>query len=175
MELTEEAVAIDDVIADALRLIAPQASEAKVNLDWRPAAAALPGLYCDRVRVRQMLLNVLSNAVKVTEPGGRVEIKTEVNSGLELIVRDTGIGIRPEDIAHILTPFGQVASVNSRNHQGAGLGLSLTKALVERHGGHLSLYSAPGCGTTVRLSFPPDRLLELQVKGDRAIGVGIAD
>jgi signal transduction histidine kinase len=175
MELKEEAVAIDDVIADALRLIAPQASEAKVNLDWRPAAAALPGLYCDRVRVRQMLLNVLSNAVKFTEPGGRVELKTEVTSGLELIVRDTGIGIRPEDIAHILTPFGQVASVYSRKHQGAGLGLSLTKALVERHGGHLSLYSAPGLGTTVRLSFPPDRLVELQVERDRAIGLGVVD
>src|SRR5207244_2119335 len=147
MELKEETVAIDDVIADALRLIAPQASAAKVSLDWRPAAAALPGLDCDRVRVRQMLLNVLSNAVKFTEPEGRVEIKTEVTSGLELIVRDTGIGIRPEDIAHILTRFGQVASVYSRNHQGAGRGLSLTTALVERRGGHLSLYSSPGLGT----------------------------
>jgi len=176
MELKEETVAIDDVIADTLRLIAPQASEAKVSLHWRrPAATGLPGLYCDRVRVRQMLLNVLSNAVKFTEPGGRVEIKTEVTSGLELIVRDTGIGIRPEDIAHILTPFGQVASIYSRNHQGAGLGLSLTKALVERHGGHLSLYSAPGLGTTVRLSFPPDRLVEPQVERDRAIGLGVVD
>ena len=179
MELKEETVAIDDVIADTLRLIAPQASEAKVSLHWRPAATGLPGLYCDRVRVRQMLLNVLSNAVKFTEPGGRVEIKTEVTSGLELIVRDTGIGIRPEDIAHILTPFGQVASFYSRNHQGAGLGLSLTKALVERHGGHLSLYSAPGLGTTVRLSFPPDRMgdrvVELQVERDRAIGLGVVD
>jgi signal transduction histidine kinase len=175
MELKEEAVAVGDVVADALRLIAPQANEAKVSLHWRPAATALPGLYCDRVRVRQMLLNVLSNAVKFTESGGRVEIKTEVTSGLELIVRDTGIGIRPEDMPHILMPFGQVASVYSRNHQGTGLGLSLTKALVERHGGHLSLHSAPGRGTTVRLSFPPDRLVELQVERDRAIGLGVVD
>jgi signal transduction histidine kinase len=175
MELREEAVTVDDVIADALRLIAPQANEAKVSLHWRPAATALPGLYCDRVRVRQMLLNVLSNAVKFTESGGRVEIKTEVTSGLELIVRDTGIGIRPEDMPHILMPFGQVASVYSRNHQGTGLGLSLTKALVERHGGHLSLYSAPGLGTTVRLSFPLDRVVELQVERDRAIGLGVVD
>jgi signal transduction histidine kinase len=175
MELKEETVAIDDVIADALRLIAPQASEAKVNLDWRLAAAALPGLYCDRVRVRQMLLNVLSNAVKFTEPGGRVEIQTEVTSGLELIVRDTGIGITPEDMPHILMPFGQVASVYSRNHQGTGLGLSLTKALVERHGGHLSLHSAPGRGTTVRLCFPPDRLVEPRAERDRAIGLGVVD
>jgi signal transduction histidine kinase len=171
MELKEDIVAIEDVIADALRLIAPQANEAKVSLNWPPAATALPGLYCDRVRVRQMLLNVLSNAVKFTEPGGSIEIKTEATSGLELVVRDTGIGIRPEDIARILTPFGQVASVHSRNHQGTGLGLSLTKALVERHGGHLSLYSAPGLGTTVRLSFPADRLVEPQGERDRAIGL----
>jgi len=175
MELKEDTIAIEDVIADALRLIAPQASEARVSLDWRPATAALPGLYCDRVRVRQMLLNVLSNAVKFTEPGGSVEIKSEVTSGLELIVRDTGIGIRPEDITRILTPFGQVASIYSRNHQGAGLGLSLTKALVERHGGHLRLHSAPGLGTTVRLSFPTDRLVEPQAERDRAIGLGVVD
>src|SRR5438045_6147984 len=72
MELKEDTVAIEDVIADALRLIAPQASEARVSLDWRPATSLLPGLYCDRVRVRQMLLNVLSNAVRFTDPGGSV-------------------------------------------------------------------------------------------------------
>jgi signal transduction histidine kinase len=167
MELKEDAVAVEDLIA--------QAHEAKVHLNLRPAATALPGLFCDRVRVRQILLNVLSNAVKFTEPGGSIEIKTEVTSGLELIVRDTGIGIRPEDIARILTPFGQVASVYSRNHQGAGLGLTLTKALIERHGGHLSLYSSPGLGTTVRLSFPADRLVERQAERDPAVGLGVVD
>jgi signal transduction histidine kinase len=175
MELKEDTVPVEDLIADALRLVTPQAREAKVRLNWRPPATALPGLYCDRVRVRQILLNVLSNAVKFTEPGGSIEIKTEVTSGLELIVRDTGIGIRPEDIARILTPFGQVASVYSRNHQGAGLGLTLTKALIERHGGHLRLYSSPGLGTTVRLSFPADRLVERQAERNPAIGLGVVD
>jgi signal transduction histidine kinase len=174
MELKEDTVPVEDLIADALRLIRPQAREAQVNLNWRPAATALPELRCDRVRVRQILLNVLSNAVKFTEPGGCIDIKTEVSSGFELIVRDNGIGIRPEDIARILTPFGQVASVYSRN-QGAGLGLTLTKALIERHGGHLSLYSAPGLGTTVRLSFPADRLVKRQAERDAAIGLGVVD
>ena len=174
MELKEDTVPVEDLIADALRLIRPQAREAQVNLNWRPAATALPELRCDRVRVRQILLNVLSNAVKFTEPGGCIDIKTEVSSGFELIVRDNGIGIRPEDIARILTPFGQVASVYSRN-QGAGLGLTLTKALIERHGGHLSLYSAPGLGTTVRLSFPADRLVKRQAERDPAIGLGVVD
>ena len=174
MELKEDTVPVEDLIADALRLIRPQAREAQVNLNWRPAATALPELRCDRVRVRQILLNVLSNAVKFTEPGGCIDIKTEVSSGFELIVRDNGIGIRPEDIARILTPFGQVASVYSRN-QGAGLGLTLTKALIERHGGHLSLYSAPGLGTTVRLFFPADRLVKRQAERDPAIGLGVVD
>jgi signal transduction histidine kinase len=174
MELKEDTVPVEDLIADALRLIRPQAREAQVNLNWRPAATALPELRCDRVRVRQILLNVLSNAVKFTEPGGCIDIKTEVSSGFELIVRDNGIGIRPEDIARILTPFGQVASVYSRN-QGAGLGLTLTKALIERHGGHLSLYSAPGLGTTVRLFFPADRLVKRQAERDAAIGLGVVD
>jgi signal transduction histidine kinase len=174
MELKEDTVPVEDLIADALRLIRPQAREAQVNLNWRPAATALPELRCDRVRVRQILLNVLSNAVKFTEPGGCIDIKTEVSSGFELIVRDNGIGIRPEDIARILTPFGQVASVYSRN-QGTGLGLTLTKALIERHGGHLSLYSAPGLGTTVRLFFPADRLVKRQAERDAAIGLGVVD
>jgi signal transduction histidine kinase len=174
MELKEDTVPVEDLIADALRLIRPQAREAQVNLNWRPAAMALPELRCDRVRVRQILLNVLSNAVKFTEPGGCIDIKTEVSSGFDLIVRDNGIGIRPEDIARILTPFGQVASVYSRN-QGAGLGLTLTKALIERHGGHLSLYRAPGLGTTVRLSFPADRLVKRQAERDPAIGLGVVD
>jgi signal transduction histidine kinase len=170
MELKEDIVEVEHVIADALRLITPQAHEGKVDLNWRPSAAALPGLFCDQVRVRQMLLNILSNAVKFTPPGGSIEIKTEMTTGLELIIKDTGIGIKPEDIPRILTPFGQVASVYSRNHQGAGLGLPLTKALIERHGGHLSLYSAPDLGTTVRLSFPGERLVELQSEPARALG-----
>jgi signal transduction histidine kinase len=175
LEIKEGTIAIEDVIGDALRLIAPQAREAGVSLNYSSNGVALPGLVCDRVRVRQMLLNILSNAVKFTEPGGCVEIKAELPSGLDLVVKDTGIGIRSEDIARVLTPFGQIASVYLRNQQGAGLGLTLTKALIERHGGHLSLHSAPGRGTTVRLSFPPDRLSGRPVERDHAIGLGAAD
>ena len=162
MELKEEKIAIGEIIADALRLIAPQARDGQVNLSWRRSSTPLPALFCDRVRVRQMLLNILSNAVKFTEPGGNIEIKTEVTRGLELIVKDNGIGIEPDDLARILMPFGQVASVYTRNHQGTGLGLTLTKSLIERHGGQLSIYSLPGLGTTVRLSFPPERLERCQ-------------
>jgi signal transduction histidine kinase len=170
MELKEEVVDLDEVIGEALRLVAPQALQGEVRLASPPPVPGLPRLYCDRVRLRQILLNLLSNAVKFTEPGGTVEVKAELNGDLQLIVKDSGIGIRPEDIARIMTPFGQVASVYSRNHQGAGLGLTLTKALVERHGGRLSLVSAPGLGTTVRLTFPADRVVGAQLVPDIAVG-----
>jgi signal transduction histidine kinase len=175
MELKEEVVDIEEVIGEALRLVAPQALQGTVDLMWLPPTPPLPQLYCDRVRLRQMLLNILSNAVKFTEPGGSVEIDAALTDQLEVVVKDSGIGIKPEDIARILTPFGQVASVYSRNHQGAGLGLTLTKALIERHGGRLSLFSSPGVGTTVRLSFPADRVLRQRAEVGRMIGQSASD
>ena len=159
MELKEEAVEVDGVIDQALRLVAPQAAQAEVALVWTPPPSPLPPLYCDRVRLRQMLLNLLSNAVKFTQPGGSVEVKVELGDSLNLVVQDTGIGIKPDDLALIMTPFGQIASVYARNQQGTGLGLTLTKALIERHDGRLTLESTPGVGTTVRLIFPAERVL----------------
>jgi signal transduction histidine kinase len=170
MELKEEVVDVEAVINEALRLVAPQALRGGVELTWLPPTPSMLPLFCDRVRVRQMLLNILSNAVKFTGPGGSVEISAELGDGMQLIVRDTGVGIKPEDIARIMTPFGQVASVYSRNHQGAGLGLTLTKALVERHGGRLSLDSAHGIGTTVRLWFPGERVVLSRMESDVAVG-----
>src|SRR5260370_25353679 len=131
MELKEEPVDLDAVINEALRLVAPQALQGEVELTWRAPAPALPPLYCDQVRLRQMLLNILSNAVKFTEPGGLVEVKAELDDALQLIVKYSGVGIEPEDIARILTPFGQVASAYSRSHQGTGLGLPRPKPRSE--------------------------------------------
>ena len=159
MELKEEPVAIEEIVHEALRLIAPQAAQGEVRVGWTPPPAPLPPLYCDPLRLRQMLLNILSNAVKFTRPGGTVDIVAELGDDLQLVVRDTGIGIRPEDLARIMTPFGQIASAYSRERQGAGLGLTLTKALIERHGGRLSLESTPGIGTVVRLVFPAVRIV----------------
>jgi signal transduction histidine kinase len=160
LELDEEIVAVDESIRDALRLTALQAAQGEVVLAWLPVPRELPHLFCDRVRLRQMLLNILSNAVKFTPPGGRIEITTELADGLAIIIKDTGIGIKPKDISRVLTPFGQVASVYSRVHQGTGLGLSLTRVLIEQHGGGLTLVSAPGRGTTVRIAFPAERLIQ---------------
>lgn len=159
MELREEIIAVEDSVREAVRLVEPQAAKAELTLRASAPRVPLPRLHCDRVRVRQMLANVLSNAVKFTPPGGSIEMFVEANDGLTFVVRDTGIGISAEDIPRILTPFGQIASVYQRNHQGTGLGLTVTKALIERHGGKLALDSQPGVGTTVRLSFPMDRVV----------------
>jgi signal transduction histidine kinase len=157
MQLEEEAADIDEVISEALRLIAPQALKGKVRIS-SCSATQLPRLYCDRVRLRQMLLNLLSNAVKFTDAGGSVEVRAQIDNGMELSVTDTGIGISPEDFTRIMTPFGRIGSVYSRKHRGTGLGLTLTTALIHRHGGKLSLESAPGIGTTARLWFPAERI-----------------
>jgi signal transduction histidine kinase len=157
MELNEEIADIDEVVSEVLRLMAAQASKANVTITWIPSVSR-PRLYCDRVRLRQMLLNLLSNAVKFTDSGGSVEIDVEIRDGLALSVKDTGIGISAEDLPRIMTPFGRIGSVYSRKQRGTGLGLTLTRALVESHGGRLTVESAPGRGTNARLWFPVDRI-----------------
>jgi signal transduction histidine kinase len=158
LELREEHVAIETVVAEAFRVIGPQAERGGVALIWRPAMAELPWLYCDRARLRQILLNALSNAVKFTEPGGRVEITAEFSDGLAVLVTDTGIGIEPENIPVALSRFGQIAANRAQHDPGTGLGLTLAKAMAEQHGGSLSLQSTPQAGTLVRVWFPAWRV-----------------
>ncbi len=119
----------------------------------------LPRLYADKRKLKQMLLNLLSNAIKFTHQGGAVHLFARVadDGGLELRIRDTGIGIAADQIELVLAPFGQVDSALAREHQGTGLGLPLVKALVELHGGHLILESEPEAGTNISLCFPPER------------------
>jgi signal transduction histidine kinase len=152
-----EPVALGAVIDEAVRLIAPVAERAGVALHGIPSTAGLPRLYGSRQRLRQILLNILANAVKFTEPGGKIEIAADVSDGIGIVITDTGIGIEAEDIPLALTRFGQIVT-GSRRRGGAGLGLSLATALTEQHGGTLSLQSAPRTGTTVRISFPADRI-----------------
>ncbi|HYM04762.1 MAG TPA: ATP-binding protein, partial [Stellaceae bacterium] len=110
--------------------------------------------------VRQILLNILSNAVKFTPPGGRVTLSAKIQESGELViaVADTGIGMTPAEIGVAMTPFGQVDNRLSRKHSGTGLGLPLAKAMMELHGGKLTIKSAPQRGTTVALIFPAARL-----------------
>jgi signal transduction histidine kinase len=126
--------------------------------------ADLPELTADPRRVRQIVLNLLANAVKFTPPEGEVRVATfRTDTGIALAVSDTGIGIAPSDIPKALERFGQVDNRLARKYDGTGLGLPLSKRLAELHGGTLELESEVGRGTTVRVTFPEHRLLDAQV------------
>jgi len=111
-------------------------------------------LVADDKRLRQMMLNLLSNALKFTPPGGEISIDVyRRGANIAISVADTGVGMREEDIATALEPFGQVEN-EAINNQGTGLGLPLTKQLAELHGGTLEMESQPGRGTTVTILLP---------------------
>ena len=159
VELQEEEIEISSVVDSCVRLMRERAHVAEVRLE-ADLATDLPALRADRRRLKQILINLLSNAVKFTPAGGRVTISaSEENGWLRLSVSDTGIGIAPQDLETALRPFGQIDSRLARKYQGTGLGLPLTKAMAELHGGRLELQSAPGKGTTAVVLLPPQRVL----------------
>jgi signal transduction histidine kinase len=124
------------------------------------AADQLPLLKGDERKLKQVLLNLLANAVKFTPDGGTIEVGTRLDftGDLLITVADTGIGIAEEDIAVALAPFGQVDGRLNRKYEGTGLGLPLSRALVEIHGGRLAIESTVGVGTTVAIRLPAARL-----------------
>jgi signal transduction histidine kinase len=158
--LAEEEVLVAEEAAAALRLVGPRAEEQAVFLRSE-LPKDLPMLRGDARLVKQMLLNLLTNAVKFTPAGGLIVVAAELTPEGDLAVRisDTGIGIPPADLTRVLQPFGQVEGACARRHGGIGLGLPLVKSFVELHGGRLTLVSELGKGTTVRLVFPKERVL----------------
>ena len=124
-------------------------------------ADRLPPLRADNRALKQVLLNLLSNAVKFTPRGGSITLSAarEPDGGVSISVADTGIGIATDDIAKAMEPFGQVDSSLTRRYQGAGLGLPISRSLVELHGGCLKLDSQPGVGTTARVRLPAERVI----------------
>ena len=154
LELREAPVYIPDITDACMRLVRPLADTAKVQLEAN-IATDLPVLSADETRLKQAVLNILSNAVKFTTAGGSVTLGAHM-AGRELViaVADTGIGMRPQDIAVALQPFRQIDGAVNRRSEGTGLGLPLARAFTELHGGRLEIDSAPGVGTTMRLILP---------------------
>ena len=159
LELREEEVDIQAVVEACLRLVNERAKKNGLSV-LADVSASLPNMFADERRIKQVLINLLSNAVKFTPKGGQVtiEARLEGQGSLILSVKDTGIGIAQEDIAKVLSPFGQVDSSLAREYEGTGLGLHLTRNLVELHGGTLVIESEVGKGTEVSAHFPPQRM-----------------
>ena len=159
VDIADDRIFLPDLIMDACRMVSPQVGEAQLRI-VTDLPATLPALRGDARRIRQILLNLLSNAIKFTPAGGSVSIAAqETSNGLEVSIRDTGIGIAKEDLPAVMQRFGQIDSHISRKHPGSGLGLPLSKQLAELHGGSISIESKIGVGTVVAVSFPRERIL----------------
>lgn len=159
LELREEAVSIGETIEACRRIVRPMAETANVSLSF-DMPDPLPLIRADRVRFKQILLNLISNAVKFTPAGGRVDLSAWIEADGPIVeVKDTGIGMTAEHIAIALEPFRQIDGALSRRFDGTGLGLPLANALAELHGGRLDIESALGEGTTARIRLPPDRVM----------------
>jgi signal transduction histidine kinase len=159
--LEDEAVDVAEAIEAAVRMIRGQAADCGILL-LEELDADMPVLRADSRLVRQVLLNLLSNAVKFTPVGGRVRVSADRRGqDLAITVADTGIGIAPEDLPKAFERFGQIDNRLNRNFEGTGLGLPLSKRLMELHGGTLELASILGTGTTVTMVFPGSRCQEL--------------
>ncbi len=158
MELEEAEVDLGASIHSACLMLRERAKRGGVALH-EDVAAELPRLFGDRRRIRQVLLNLVSNAVKFTPRGGSVRVSATATAegGLLLAVADTGIGIEAADIPRVFEPFVQLGRDKTISGEGTGLGLPLCKELVELHGGTIALTSQPGVGSTVTAAFPPAR------------------
>ncbi len=146
---------IADVIRSTIKMIRPMADDADVILDAEIQTHQDLIVKADRKAVRQILLNLISNAIKFTPKGGRIVVGAKTVGGtLNLMVSDNGVGMSPEDLKVIGRPFSQGASAQTSDERGSGLGLSLVKSLVELHGGRVSFASQLGEGTTIDIYMP---------------------
>ena len=146
------------VARSQLALVEALAASGGVKLE---CAAPQPGpVICgDETRIRQIVLNLLSNSVKFTQSCGvvRLDIREEPDGSIALSVTDTGIGMNPEDVPRALEPFSQLDGALNRRHEGTGLGLAIVKRLVELHDGEMVIETVPNEGTVITVTFPPTR------------------
>lgn len=157
--LSEDVFDFAKVVNNSVRIIRERAQTAGLHLVTQ-LPDRLPRVFGDERTIKQILLNLLSNAVKFTPEHGTVTLSAQINPFGQLVVRvkDTGIGMKPEDIPKAMTPFMQVDNSLARKYQGTGLGLPLTKTLIELHGGTFGLESELGKGTTAIITLPKERL-----------------
>ncbi|MBY3030310.1 PAS domain S-box protein [Rhizobium leguminosarum] len=161
MDLDFAAVGLNEAVSEAVALVQPQANGQRVII--RTALShAVPEVVADLRSIKQIALNILSNAIRFTPSGGQIVVSTsyEANGSVVLRVRDTGIGMTRSELDQAMKPFRQVSSTQSRHRgDGTGLGLPLTKAMVDANRATFSINSAPNEGTLVEITFPSQRVL----------------
>ncbi len=162
MEMNEEEVDLSEVVEASIHMVSQLAAVGDVTVS-SSISADTPHIYVDKRRIKQILINLLNNAVKFTPKGGNVWVSALQNKpgSLEISVADTGIGMNSKELEKALSKFGQVDSGLNRKHEGTGLGLPLTKGLIEMHGGTMDILSGEGKGTVITLKLPKERVLEI--------------
>jgi len=155
LELVSEIVTVQRVINESIRMVSERANSRNIELA-SDLAGAETGIWGDERAIKQIMLNLLSNSVKFSHEGGRVNIRASVigSETMVLEVEDFGIGMAAEEIDRALQPFGQAKAATTRTHGGTGLGLPIAKGLAEAHGGTLVIESRPERGTVVRVVLP---------------------
>jgi len=169
MALNLEPVNLDDVIGQSIRMLALRAKQAGLHLTY--PSIPLPQVMADPRAIKQIIVNLLTNAVKFTPQGGVVQVKTEMRA-MDIVVHisDSGIGISEEDVKRLGQPFEQVKNEETNKQEGTGLGLSLSKSMVELHGGQFQITSLLGRGTTISFTVPYQQAGQniVQMKGQPA-------
>ena len=158
LEIHEDEVAVGPLLVSVSRMVRERAREAHIEFVADPPEHEIV-FWADQRAMRQCLLNLASNAVKFSNAGGRVVVEASLDKdgGVVISVTDNGIGMSPADLERALQPFGQAQAATTRAHGGTGLGLPITKGLVEAHGGSLEISSSPGRGTRTRIILPAER------------------
>jgi len=167
LELNEQEVDITDTLEACVRMCRGRSEVNKVELIFFGGQTEIRVVADERLLL-QIVANLITNAIKFTPEGGavRLYVSASFQKGILLKVTDTGIGIAPENIERVLRPFEQVESSYSRKHSGSGLGLPYAKRLTELHGGVLEIESELGKGTTVSVTFPPSRLVDIRKRAE---------
>jgi signal transduction histidine kinase len=158
LELSKEVLSIQDVIAEVSRMMRELAENRRIELVVEPWDEDVE-IWADERAMKQIFLNLLSNAIKFSQEGGRVCVRVVAHRPTLAVVEveDFGIGMNEEEQERALQPFGQAKPATTSTYGGTGLGLPITKGLVEAHGGKLTISSRPGCGTIVRVTLPTEQ------------------